>query len=238
MKAILVEGYMGSAHFNVPMWCGNREITYPLPPFSTVIGMVHSLCGWKCYHPMYISISGSGYFNTSVEIRRRGGVRASSETADFVARFPLRAKSGNGYVGYVECPTLVDGINDLRLRLHIAMEEAEDLEVVYQALCFPPVYPSLGKNDDLLRIDDVRIVGISDSEEETILDMDAYGDCDTCVDKDGERVEYISTCYKLNKDYKICRKHRVFNKVTVAHMGKGTKLMTKCDELGNPVFFF
>lgn len=35
-----------------------NKTTYPLPPFSTVIGAVHCACGYERYHPMDISIQG------------------------------------------------------------------------------------------------------------------------------------------------------------------------------------
>ncbi|MBX4262154.1 CRISPR-associated protein Cas5 [Clostridium estertheticum] len=35
-----------------------NKMTYPLPPFSTIIGALHSACGYKEYHPMDISIQG------------------------------------------------------------------------------------------------------------------------------------------------------------------------------------
>lgn len=35
-----------------------NKMTYPLPPFSTIIGALHDACGYKEYHPMDISIQG------------------------------------------------------------------------------------------------------------------------------------------------------------------------------------
>ena len=35
-----------------------NKMTYPLPPLSTVIGALHSACGFTDYHPMDISIQG------------------------------------------------------------------------------------------------------------------------------------------------------------------------------------
>lgn len=35
-----------------------NKTTYPLPPFSTIIGALHSACGYETYHPMDISIQG------------------------------------------------------------------------------------------------------------------------------------------------------------------------------------
>ena len=36
----------------------NCRMTYPLPPYSTVIGAIHDACSYKTYHPMYVSIQG------------------------------------------------------------------------------------------------------------------------------------------------------------------------------------
>jgi len=35
-----------------------NKMTYPLPPFSTIIGALHCACGYTIYHPMDISIQG------------------------------------------------------------------------------------------------------------------------------------------------------------------------------------
>ena len=36
----------------------DNKMTYPLPPFSTVIGALHSACGYREYADMDISIQG------------------------------------------------------------------------------------------------------------------------------------------------------------------------------------
>lgn len=36
-----------------------NKMTYPLPPYSTVIGAIHKACGFTEYHPMDLSIQGS-----------------------------------------------------------------------------------------------------------------------------------------------------------------------------------
>ena len=61
MKAIKLRLYQNMANYKVATSFQLKE-TYPLPPYSTVIGMVHSLCDFKEYHPMKISISGN-YFS-------------------------------------------------------------------------------------------------------------------------------------------------------------------------------
>lgn len=37
----------------------DNKMTYPLPPLSTVIGAIHSACGWDYYHDMDLCIAGN-----------------------------------------------------------------------------------------------------------------------------------------------------------------------------------
>lgn len=57
MKAIRVRIYQNMVNYRKPTSFQLKE-TYPLPPPSTVIGMVHNLCGFTEYHEMDISIQG------------------------------------------------------------------------------------------------------------------------------------------------------------------------------------
>ena len=36
-----------------------NKMTYPLPPYSTIIGAIHNACRYDTYHPMDISIQGN-----------------------------------------------------------------------------------------------------------------------------------------------------------------------------------
>lgn len=121
MKTVLIEGYMEKGVFATPFsHAGKRVYTYPLPPFSTVAGMVHFLCRWSSWHDMNISIAGSGTMNEQEFTKRwKGGAYAGSETEEFKKRFPVRVKNGPGFTGWVNTPILVDFVADLNLRLHV-----------------------------------------------------------------------------------------------------------------------
>lgn len=74
MKAVMIQGHMDTARFSIPGWNGKRGETYPLPPFSTIAGMVHFLCRWDSWHDMKISVSGNGVMNKAeICARWRGG---------------------------------------------------------------------------------------------------------------------------------------------------------------------
>ena len=58
-KAIRVECFQNLVNYRKPSSFIIKE-SYPLPPYSTVLGMIHTACGYKKgdFHPMKISIQG------------------------------------------------------------------------------------------------------------------------------------------------------------------------------------
>ena len=58
MKAIRVIARQTLASYRKPSSMQIKE-TYPLPPYSTVIGMIHTACGFTEYVDMDISIQGT-----------------------------------------------------------------------------------------------------------------------------------------------------------------------------------
>lgn len=57
MKAIRLKLRQSSANYKKE-GADLNKMTYPLPPFSTVIGALHTACGYTEYHPMDLSIQG------------------------------------------------------------------------------------------------------------------------------------------------------------------------------------
>lgn len=57
MEALRIHLTQTSANYRREEIIDNK-MTYPLPPFSTVIGALHNICNFKEYHPMDISIQG------------------------------------------------------------------------------------------------------------------------------------------------------------------------------------
>ena len=57
MKAIRLHLKQNSANYKREETV-NCRMTYPLPPYSTVIGAIHKACGYTDYHDMKVSIQG------------------------------------------------------------------------------------------------------------------------------------------------------------------------------------
>lgn len=228
MKAVMIQGHMDTARFSIPGWNGKRGETYPLPPFSTIAGMVHFLCRWDSWHDMKISVSGNGVMNKpEICARWRGGAVAGSETEEFKQRFPVRVKSGDSFVGWVNTLIYEAFASDLDLRLHIMPDNQEEVDVIYRKILNPRTFPSLGRHEDLIRIDDVQVVDILPAQE-MALDMRAYAP---------STIKVPGTVYTIHKDYVIKNGKRRFNDIPVKYLDRGMKVFADCDNLNNPCFF-
>lgn len=141
--------------------------TFPLPPYSTVIGMIHAACGFSQYHPMKISVQGRGK-NTISDLYTKYSFGITYDPERHAFYVDSRGKKdgiGRG-IGYAELLT------DVELMLHIIPEE-EDFERIFDGLRYPNVYPSLGRHEDILRVDEISEVDLTLCDQAE-LQFDAY----------------------------------------------------------------
>lgn len=167
--------------------------TYPLPPYSTVIGMVHKACSFKEYHPMQVSIQGT----------RKGQVSDLYTKYTFSVGKKYEPKRHNLWVtdqnqkqygitrgiGYTEL------ITELDLIIHIKPENEEELTYIYECLQKPSVYLSLGRHEDLLDIVKVEIQNYEEAKNINIK-HDIYVPVE-------QAKKYHGTIYPLTKEFYI-----------------------------------
>lgn len=178
--------------------------TYPLPPYSTVIGMVHNLCNYKEYHPMKISVQGR-YFSKVNDLFTRYEFK-NGMTYDST-RHQLKVNTFGISRGVATTELLVD----VELMLHIVPDNQKLLQEIYNGFKKPPEYPSLGRREDLAVIVDVKIVDIKQEIIEkgeglpngyaayipiTYINKEYIE-----VDSNIEGLPYSGTQYRLNKNY-------------------------------------
>jgi len=127
-------------NYKVPTSFQLKE-SYPLPPYSTVIGMVHSLCDFKEYKPMKISISGN-YFSKVNNLYTRHEFNNSDNV--------------------IKGPATIELLVDVNLTIHIIPEDQSEefLNMIFEAFKYPREYPSLGRREDIVLIKDVKIVDV------------------------------------------------------------------------------
>ena len=163
MKAIKLKLYQNMVNYKVPTSFQLKE-SYPLPPYSTVIGMVHSLCDFKEYKPMKISISGS-YFSKVNDLYTRYEFKNGNPFE--TGRHQLNV---NGY-GINRGVATAELLVDVNLTIHIIPKDqsGEFLNTIFEAFKYPKEYPSLGRREDIVLIKDVRIVDVEKKKLEKDL---------------------------------------------------------------------
>ncbi len=196
-KAIRVECFQNLVNYRKPSSFIIKE-TYPLPPYSTVLGMIHTACGFPKgeFHPMKISIQGKNAGTVS-ELYTRYSF--SFKTKYEEGRHQLCIQEEEQSYGVFKGIAYVELICSNEMVFHIVPSEC-DFEKVYQSLQNPEVYLALGRYEDLLDIKKVEEVELRE-EEEAIANYDIYIPMNSSVDI-GNR---IATVYTLTKEYEITK---------------------------------
>lgn len=247
MKAIRVKLQQELVNYKKPTSFQLKE-TYPLPPYSTVIGMVHTLCGFNEYKDMKISIAGK--FNSKVNDLYTRYEFSNGMTYES-ARHQLKA----GDYGIGRGVATVELLVDVELLLHIIPTDQSLIEKIEKAFKFPCEYPSLGRREDIAVIKDIKIVNVAedklkdtariDEEYSAYIPIEEYAKI-----KFKNRIEGVSisgTRYRLNKNYELsnlgtAKKPKIirkWNKVEVIYGGNISvlrKRIVTMDEDENVIF--
>lgn len=226
-RAIKIECYQNMVNYKKPISISFQE-SYPLPPYSTVIGMIHKACGFEeNYIPMKISIQGTSsssvsnmytkYFfgiqfepytynskNKEYKISNRHNYfvyrkneKGIGGTADYF-RKTFKDKTGKGKDGITRGSGYAELITDVNLIIHVIPEDESQFDVILKGLKNPLIYPSLGRHEDILRIDSVKDTTLKEATE-IEMKNDAY--IPNSYFKNIINKDIVGTNYKLNKEF-------------------------------------
>lgn len=196
-KAIRVECFQNLVNYRKPSSLIIKE-SYPLPPYSTVLGMIHTACGFPRgeFHPMKVSIQGKNAGSVS-ELYTRYSF--SFDTKYDKDRHQLCIQEGDKNYGAFKGIAYVELICCNDMVFHIVPSE-DDFDVVYHALQNPAVYPALGRHEDILDIRKVEVVKLQEAET-GIANKDIY----IPVDSEMGIGRKSATLYTLTKEYEITK---------------------------------
>lgn len=157
MQAIKIKCFQNMVNYKRQ---GFNEIwqSYPLPPYSSVIGMIHKACGFTEYKEMYISVQGES-FNSHYGLFTKYSFNKKESS--------LKSASFRG-VGSVEL------LIDLSLIIHVYTKDTELLKEICDKLNKPRIYPSLGRHEDILIINSVELIDIVEAPRKIELRKSAY----------------------------------------------------------------
>lgn len=152
-KAIRMHIFQQMPNYRKPSSFAIKE-SFPLPPFSTVIGMIHAACGFTEYHPMKISIQG----NYAAEVSDMATQYTFGIAYD-PTRHQLKIPNSDGsFDGVTRGPKYIMLLSDVELYIHVQPENPADFEQIFDGLKNPAEYISLGRREDIARVDEVTIV--------------------------------------------------------------------------------
>ena len=242
MKVIRLKLNQVLASYRKPTSFGIKE-TYPLPPYSTLIGMIHFACGFLEYVDMDISIQGT--YNSKINEQ----YTRYEFKPDFYdkSRHSIKIDGEKNSTGLTRGLAYIELLTDVNLVIHIKSEE-KNLQTIYENLINPKEYLSLGRREDLVRIDEVKFVEIVEKKTDTRL----YFENDIFIPSSimenlEDKINKHGTIYNIGKVYDIdtksnTRKWR--NKIDVMHVTKGAEMSSQVcmmlDDSNNeklPVFF-
>jgi len=229
MLALRLEMFQETACYKKPLAFKVAE-TYPLPPYSTVKGMLHALVGAKEFIPMSLSIQGS--FDTIM--------------VDYQTHYLFKK------VGVAEFPLILDGLGEnhrfnhmtkmplyvhmlyrVRLLVHVGAEE-HIIDRIITAIEKGDRPVSLGRWEDLVRIDNYEKVTIKEVEDEEELKNPAF----VPVWQIPEGKRFIP--YRLNWKYEIKNGVRYWEKIPVGYLAAGEDMAGEdifVDQYSDLVFF-
>ncbi|OEH84882.1 type I-B CRISPR-associated protein Cas5 [Desulfuribacillus stibiiarsenatis] len=229
MKALRLKIYQQTACYKKPFAFKVSE-TYPLPPYSTVKGMVHSILGADSLIPMKISIQ--GIYDTIVTDYQTHYFFKRDKTEEFALTADGLGISRE-FNDITTMPIYMHMLYDVNLVLHIQAAD-EILEQLESAINSRNIHFSLGRWEDLVRVDECEIIHLQDCGEPRPLHHNAF-----------VPIEYLSDVahfpYKLNWTYEVINNVRVWNKIQVGYVQKGLWIeqheQLKIDPYGDLVFF-
>ena len=158
MKAIRIKILQNMVNYKLPASFQLKE-TYPLPPYSTVIGMIHNLCNYKEYVPMVVSIQGK-YHSKVNDLATRYEFKNGMPFDE--KRHQLKVDDFGISIGV----STTELLTEVELLIHIIPEDKNKIEEIYHALRYPWEYPSLGRREDIAIFEEVKIVELSKEELE------------------------------------------------------------------------
>ena len=191
-RAIRLQCFQNLVNYRKPSSFIIKE-TFPLPPYSTVLGMIHAACGFTEFHPMKLCIQGT---NSGIISEVYTRYSFSAGTKFEAGRHNVCVDDDGEKYGVFRGVANVELVCENHMVIHIVPLE-EDFDIVYQALKNPPKYLSLGRYEDLLDIERVDIVNIY-QEDEADLKRDMYVPVTSIKG-------LKATVYNLTKEYEITK---------------------------------
>lgn len=174
MKALLLKIYQPTAHYRMPFTYQRRH-TYPIPPYSTVIGFLCNMLGidhqgheqYKKLQQCKLSVSGKFEQKLTEYIWFRNLSKGSHEK--FFGSTAIREK--NGEINHIggQSPMRIDVLENMHLNIHITTKDELFLKWLEEYLHNPVDRLEtihLGRAEDWLVFESIQMVELEKSDRD------------------------------------------------------------------------
>ncbi len=217
MKAVRMKAYQEHASYRTPYSFENIE-TYPLPPYSSILGIIHNVLGAERTIPG-LRISVQGKFEGIIRNYSRYWKYSRKEVKHY--------------------PIVVSELHDVELVIHVGSEDESLLEHIVRGLVDPPSFLYLGRPEDFLYVREVKVVEVKENPGESIpMNLDAYIPMSLAEELGFEGVLYrVEEYYTRRRIGKQVR--REFERIPVYYVQGGGESVESpyVDEEGYPVWW-
>lgn len=231
MKLLKIKLFQETACYLKPFAFKVGE-TYPLVPFSTIKGMLHAVLDATEYIPMNISIQGS-YESIFIDYQKKYMYKKREvppllTTAGLPDEVELDAKMVTTMPMYQHLLFNVEHV------IHIEAEEFI-IEELYTKLNHLDTTLSLGRWEDLVRIDEIKLI------EPTLGRVKAsqFNQYIPINYREKYELDLNSPFYQLPRKYEVVKGRRQWDYVETMLLPKGVKIRAKemlVDDEGLPIF--
>ncbi|MGM0471402.1 MAG: type I-B CRISPR-associated protein Cas5b [Bacillota bacterium] len=205
MEVLKLRLFQESACYKKPFAFKVGE-TYPLPPYSTVKGMLHRIIDANEFIPMQISIQGD----------------YESKFVDYQSMYFQKGKETT------KKPLDMHLLHNVELVIHVQAKEGTLTRIV-EGIKNLDEYLSLGRREDLVRIDEIKFVELEQIELAPFADdyTTRYPIYIPVNSKQIDTAAVRGITYRLNWKYKIIEGLRQWEKIESKYVDRGEQLASK-----------
>ncbi|GEK35338.1 type I-B CRISPR-associated protein Cas5b [Kurthia sibirica] len=231
MKLLKIKIFQETACYLKPFAFKVGE-TYPLVPFSTIKGMLHAVLHAKEYIPMKISIQGQ-YESIFIDYQKKYMYK-KREVPALLITSGLKESVEFDKNLVTTMPMYQHLLFNVEHVIHVEAEEAI-LEQLHHNLHHLDTTLSLGRWEDLVRIDEVEFTEISKGK----VNATRFTQYIPIEQKEDYELGLNNPFYRLPRKYEIVRGRREWDYIETMLIPKGTEIedeKTVFDDEGLPIF--
>src|SRR5690625_1210769 len=214
MGALRIKAFQETTCYTRP-FANKVTETYPLPPYSTVKGMIHSVLKAEKLIPFSLCIQGD-YETIIVDYKKTYFVKRNTVNMPII--FDGLSGEHPTFPDMTSMPLYTHMLYNINLVIHLKADEAI-LNDIYHCFKNLDSYPSLGRQEDLLRIDSVDIMNLNELDvfEGSHLSNSMYIPSGFIYEDELSN----GIPYQLNWTYNIKNGIREWNRIPTTYFEKG-----------------